>query len=130
MEGEHHRGTQAEPLSDRDKHILRTYGKLPSRGLLGPQAKTRVYFDSGDFALSAASRMSDNGAVQPGTAHPIRASISHPYAPIPNTSNVTNDANEGFPGDKHPSFEIAESPLGQGTKSEEEYIRNSKGSIE
>ncbi|KAL6236243.1 hypothetical protein BDW75DRAFT_207417 [Aspergillus navahoensis] len=129
MEGQHHRETPAEPLSDRDKHILRTYGKLPSRGLLGPQAKKRVYFDSGDFALSAASRMSDNGAVQLGTAHPVRANISHPNAPIPNTSNVAKEANEGLHGDKHPSPEISESPLGQETKSEEEYICDSKGSI-
>ncbi|KAL4751769.1 hypothetical protein BDW72DRAFT_172980 [Aspergillus terricola var. indicus] len=124
---EGHKGTHTEPLSDRDKHILRTYGKLPRRDLLGLQAKKRVYFDSGDFALSAASRMSDNGVVQPGTAHPVRASISHPYAPIPNSSNAPNNANEDLHGDKHPSPEIAESPLGQGTKAEEEYIWDSKG---
>ncbi|KAL4814780.1 hypothetical protein BDW67DRAFT_186340 [Aspergillus spinulosporus] len=126
MDGEHHRRTNAEPLSDRDKHILRTYGKLPCRDLLGLQGKKRVYFDSGDFALSAASKMSDNGAVQPGTAHPTRASISHPYAPIPSTSNAPNNANEGFCGDKNPSPEIAESPLGQGTKSEEENMWEGK----
>ncbi|KAL4772956.1 hypothetical protein BDW60DRAFT_206718 [Aspergillus nidulans var. acristatus] len=130
MDGEHHRGTHAEPLSDRDKHILRTYGKLPRRDLLGLQAKKRVYFDSGDFALSAASKMSDNGAVQPGTAHPVRASISHPYAPLPGTSNAPNNANKGFHGDKHPSPEITESPLGQWTQreeEEEEYHGTAKG---
>ncbi|KAL4973080.1 hypothetical protein BDW66DRAFT_142975 [Aspergillus desertorum] len=116
MEGEQHRETHAEPLSDRDQHMLRTYGKLPRRDLLGLRAKKRVYFDSGDFALYAASKMSDdNGAVQPGTAHPVRASISHPYAPLPGTSNAPNNANESFHGDKHPSPEIAESPLGQET---------------
>lgn len=71
-------------------------------------------------------RKTDNGAIQTGTSHPVRESISHPYAPIPNTSNVTNDANEGF-HDKNPSTEIADSPLSQGTKTEEEYISDSKG---
>lgn len=38
--------------------------------------------------------MTDDGPVQSGTAHPARDSISHPYTPIPNTSNVTNNTNE------------------------------------
>lgn len=54
----------------------------------------RTYFDSGDFALSATDHMSDDGAIQTGTAHPHRESISHPYAPIPAASNVDKDANE------------------------------------
>ncbi|KAL3434278.1 hypothetical protein BDV09DRAFT_170088 [Aspergillus tetrazonus] len=127
MDGEQLRESHTEPLSDRDKHILGTYGTLPRRDLLGLRAKKRVYFDSGDFALSAASKMSDNGAVQPGTAHPVRASISHPYAPLPGTSNAPNNANESFHGDKNPSLEIAESPLGQETQSDGEYIWESKG---
>ena len=69
----------------------------------------------------------DNGAVQPGTAHPVRASISHPYAPLPGTSNAPNNANENFHGDKNPSPEIAESPLGQETQPDEEYIWENKG---
>ncbi|RAQ74960.1 hypothetical protein COH20_012419 [Aspergillus flavus] len=53
----------------------------------------RRYFDSGDLALSAADRVTDNGAIQTGAAHPIRESISRPYAPVPNTSNANKDAN-------------------------------------
>ncbi|KAL4759139.1 uncharacterized protein BDW70DRAFT_161920 [Aspergillus foveolatus] len=129
MDGEQLRETPTEPLSERDKHVLRTYGKLPRRDLLGLRAKKRGgYFDSGDFALSAASKTSeDNGAVQPGTAHPVRASISHPYAPLPGTSNAPNNANESVYGDKHPSPEIAKSPLGYETQPDEEYFWDSKG---
>lgn len=54
--------------------------------------KERTYFDSGDFALSAADRVTDNGAIY--REHPHRESISHPYAPIPAASNVDRDANE------------------------------------
>lgn len=56
--------------------------------------KERTYFDSGDFALSAADHETDNGAIHTGRAHPQRGSISHPYAPIPADSNVNKDANE------------------------------------
>lgn len=58
------------------------------------EKQERTYFDSGDFALSATDHMSDDGAVQTGTEHPHRDSISHPYAPIPAASNVDMDANE------------------------------------
>ncbi|KAE8367653.1 hypothetical protein BDV27DRAFT_154798 [Aspergillus caelatus] len=61
------------------------------------------YFDSGDFALSAAHRMADEGAIQTGTSHPIRASISHPFSPVPNASNVSRDANKDvLTQGKHP----------------------------
>lgn len=56
--------------------------------------KERTYFDSGDFALSAADRVTDNGAIHTGREHPHCESISHPYAPIPAASNVDRDANE------------------------------------
>lgn len=56
--------------------------------------KERTYFDSGDFALSAADRETDNGAFQTGKLHPQRDDISHPYAPIPAASNVDKDAIE------------------------------------
>ncbi|KAJ0421141.1 hypothetical protein BJY00DRAFT_282669 [Aspergillus carlsbadensis] len=115
MAAEKDKETDTNPLSERDKHILSIYGRVPSGGSLGQQAKQRVYFDSGDFALSAANRKTDNGAIQTGTSHPVRESISLPYAPIPNTSNVTTGANEGFHG-KPSSTELADSPLSQRTK--------------
>lgn len=40
--------------------------------------------------------MTDNGTIQTGKAHPHRESISHPYAPVPNTSNVDKDASENL----------------------------------
>ncbi|KAE8358564.1 hypothetical protein BDV27DRAFT_137512 [Aspergillus caelatus] len=45
------------------------------------EQKERRYFDSGDLALSAAEKMTDDGPIQTGTAHPIRDSISRLYAP-------------------------------------------------
>ncbi|KAL2830715.1 hypothetical protein BJY01DRAFT_226974 [Aspergillus pseudoustus] len=113
MAAEKDKETDTKPLSECDKHILSIYGRVPSEGILGQQAKQRVYFDSGDFALSAANRKTDNGAIQTGTSHPVRESISLPYAPIPNTSNVTTGANEGF---HHSSTELADSPISQRTK--------------
>ncbi|KAJ5964331.1 Endosulphine [Penicillium vulpinum] len=85
-------GPDPEPLSKSENRLLKKYGKLPRRGLLAQ--KERTYFDSGDFALSAADRETDNGAVQTGRAHPHRESISHPYASIPASSNVDEDANQ------------------------------------
>lgn len=58
------------------------------------QKKERTYFDSGDFALSAADHETDNGAVRTGRAHPKRDSISQPYSPIPAASNVNKNANQ------------------------------------
>lgn len=77
----------------------------------------RKYFDSGDFALSAANRETDNGAIQTGGAYPHRESISHPYAPIPSSSNVEEDANE----DKYRNSASPErSPLLQQTDMKDE----------
>ncbi|OJJ57969.1 hypothetical protein ASPSYDRAFT_45943 [Aspergillus sydowii CBS 593.65] len=87
----------SESLSERDKRILKAYGKLPRLGSLGQQK--RVYFDSGDFALSRAHKEADDGAIQTGTVHPVRESIPHPHVPIPHEIN------------KSPSAEIAKSPL-------------------
>ncbi|KAL3461994.1 hypothetical protein BJX64DRAFT_259777, partial [Aspergillus heterothallicus] len=114
MNEEHH----SKPLSDRDKQILSIYGKVPSGGLLGRRAKERVYFDSGDFALSAAKRETDSGAIHTGTSHPVRGSISQPHAPIPNTSNVMIGADKGLYG-RSPSIELVDSPLSQGNASTE-----------
>ncbi|BCS27317.1 uncharacterized protein APUU_60365S [Aspergillus puulaauensis] len=83
-----------ESMTKSEKYHFSKYGKLPSRGLLDKRSHERTYFDSGDFALSATDHMSDDGAIQTGTEHPHRDSISHPYAPIPAASNVGKDANE------------------------------------
>jgi hypothetical protein len=77
--------------------------------------KERTYFDSGDYALSAADRVTDNGAIQTGKAHPHRDSISHPYAPIPAASNVDKDAIEDL---HRKSASPEESPLLQQTNIE------------
>lgn len=71
--------------------------------------------------------MTENGAVQTGTVHPARESISHPYAPIPNASNVTSNANEGF-RDTILGTKVADSPLSRGTESEEEGFFDRKDS--
>ncbi|KAJ6127524.1 hypothetical protein N7523_003136 [Penicillium sp. IBT 18751x] len=89
-----HKIPDPEPLSQSEERHFSKYGKLPRAGLRSQQSKERTYFDSGDFALSAADRETDNGAVNTGRAHPQRDSISHPYAPIPAASNVNKDANE------------------------------------
>jgi hypothetical protein len=67
-----------------------------------------------------------NGAIQTGTSHPVRESISHPYVPIPNTSNVAGGGNEDLHG-KNRSTELADSPRSQGTKPKDEDILESKG---
>jgi hypothetical protein len=54
----------------------------------------RTYFDSSDYALATADRVTDDGAIQTGKAHPHLDSISHPNAPIPAASNVDKDAIE------------------------------------
>ncbi|KAJ5937060.1 Endosulphine [Penicillium verhagenii] len=97
-----------EPLSKSESRLLEKYGKLPLGGSLAQKSKERTYFDSGDFALSTANRETDNGAIQTGRAHPYRESISHPYASIPASSNVDENANEDMYR-KSPS--IKKSPL-------------------
>ncbi|KAB8076975.1 hypothetical protein BDV29DRAFT_169155 [Aspergillus leporis] len=110
--------------SEREKRLLSTYGRLPRGGLLGQQSKNRTYFDSGDFALSAANRVTDNGAVQTGTAHPMRDSISHPNAPVPSTSNVNKDSNRDLHGKSSPEPEMTDSPLTQQNQFEDKDLRN------
>lgn len=86
---------KAEHPAERDKHLLRIYGKIPSRGnLLHHQLEGRKYFDSGDFALSQAKKSSDIGAVSTGSEHPVRRDISDPSCPVPSSSNVGDDANQ------------------------------------
>lgn len=96
----------------KDQHHLSKYGKLSLScgGLLSQKSQVirifsatmitsshsqeRTYFDSGDFALSSAHRVTDEGPIQTGRAHPRRESISHPYSPVPATSNAEKDANK------------------------------------
>lgn len=94
------------------------------RHVLTNSRKERTYFDSGDFALSAADRVTDNGAIQTGKAHPRRDSISHPYAPIPAASNVDKDAIEDV---YRKSASPEESPLLQQTNIEDAEPPNEEG---
>ncbi|KAJ5894675.1 hypothetical protein N7495_006366 [Penicillium taxi] len=83
-----------EPLSRSELLHFSKYGKLPRRSLLkNHMSKERTYFDSGDFALSAVRRVTDNGTIKTGIMHPHRESISHSFSPIPADSNVRKDAN-------------------------------------
>ncbi|KAB8068858.1 hypothetical protein BDV29DRAFT_161976 [Aspergillus leporis] len=100
-------------LSEREKHLLTNYGSLPHKGLLGQQFQKRTYFDSGDFALSTADRVTDDGAIHTGAAHPLRESISHPYAAVPSSSNVTENANNDMHGKKSPILEARRSSLAE-----------------
>ncbi|CAI7642170.1 unnamed protein product [Penicillium palitans] len=115
------KGPDPELLSESDKRNVRKYGKLPRGGLLAQQSKERIYFDSGDFALSAADRMTDNGVIKTGRAHPHRDSISHPYAPIPAASNVDKDATEDL---YRKSVDPEKSPLLQKRNIEDEEPTN------
>jgi hypothetical protein len=51
-------------------------------------------FDFGDFTLSTAHRVTDDGANQTGKAHLHRGSISLPYSLVSTTSNAEVDANQ------------------------------------
>lgn len=62
-----------------------------------PRSKTdhdqeRKYFDSGDFALSAAGKASSTGPIQTGKEHPLLKGISHLSSPVPKGSNVNSNA--------------------------------------
>lgn len=87
------------------------------------EQKERRYFDSGDLALSAADRVTDNGEIKTGAAHPMRDSISRPYAPVPINSNVENDANRDFSGMKCPIPEMVDSPLHQQNQKGDKKMR-------
>ncbi|KAH7025187.1 uncharacterized protein B0I36DRAFT_332629 [Microdochium trichocladiopsis] len=89
-----------KPSAEGDERLLNLYGKIPTRGdLLHHQLEGRKYFDSGDFALSQAHKCSNIGAVNTGSEHPFRKSISHPLSPVPTSSNVDNDANQQLQGE-------------------------------
>ncbi|KAL3262699.1 hypothetical protein ABHI18_002512 [Aspergillus niger] len=121
-----HNESQIESLTEDEKRLLRTYGRLPRPGV--QQSKGRKYFDSGDYALSAANKASDDsGLVQSGTAHPLRESISRPHAPVPTISNINKDAYRDLNAQKSPSPEIVESPLHQRTNIESEKTEHKNG---
>ncbi|KAK7178253.1 cAMP-regulated phosphoprotein family protein [Paraphaeosphaeria sporulosa] len=91
----------SEPLTEQDVRLLRRYGKLPAReDLLDHQLERRKYFDSGDFAVSHAYRVSDIGQIRTGTEHPLRMGISHPLSPVPASSNIKGDSGEQKKGVK------------------------------
>jgi hypothetical protein len=115
-----HTYSEFKPPNEEDQRLLRLYGKIPTRGdLLQHQLKIstrcnlfqpvwiplirlstpgRKYFDSGDFALSQAYKSSSAGAVETGSEHPHREKISHPFSPVPSSSNVDEDANRQVQG--------------------------------
>lgn len=62
--------------------------------------------------------MTDNGTIKTGTVHPLRESISHPYAAVPHSSNVNQDAGQDYHVLKAPTTPPA-SPLHSPTDSDE-----------
>ncbi|OJZ79951.1 hypothetical protein ASPFODRAFT_38481 [Aspergillus luchuensis CBS 106.47] len=81
----------SQTSSEDEKRPPTPYSKQPhSGGLLGRQSraatdeqKERRYFDSGDLALSAADKVTDNGEIKTGAAYPMRDSISRPAFVVP-----------------------------------------------
>jgi hypothetical protein len=61
----------------------------------------------------------------------VRGSISHPNAPIPNTSNVVTGADDGFHGKSYPGAEPVASPLSQESESMgEDYFGQENGGVD
>jgi hypothetical protein len=102
-----------QALTPEERRLTHLYGKLPAKGHLldhqlevllipySPMSKhgrsnrlfqARQYFDSGDFALSAAHKGSNIGAITTGARHPLREGVSHPASAVPGSSNVDNAA--------------------------------------
>lgn len=82
--------------------------------------QTRKYFDSGDFALSAAHKPSDIGAIITGAGHPLRCDVPHPACPVPSSSNVEKGANwELGGGTPTPTEGTKETHLHEGTSLED-----------
>ncbi|KAL5363412.1 hypothetical protein BJX96DRAFT_118468 [Aspergillus floccosus] len=87
----------SQPLSGEERRALSD--RLPHQScLLREQSEHRKYFDSGDLALSAAHCETELGPIHTGENHPTRENISHPYAPVPSSSNVNKNANKCFHG--------------------------------
>jgi hypothetical protein len=89
------------------------------------QQKERKYFDSGDFALAATSKTTDNGIINTGVTHPHRENISRPHTAVPANSNVQEDANENLQDRKSGDFVMTGSPLGQHTDQQSKKTRES-----
>lgn len=76
--------------------------------------------------------MTDEGPIQTGRAHPRRKSISHPYSPVPATSNADKDANRDLYWRsasplRTPSPLRSPSPLHEPTFIEDEKPTNNEG---
>ncbi|EGY18639.1 uncharacterized protein VDAG_09165 [Verticillium dahliae VdLs.17] len=78
--------------TEKDDRFQHMYGKLPTRTDLLHHQLERMYFDSGDFALTAAHKASNIGNIQSGDKHPLVENISRPSAPVPSGSNVDDNA--------------------------------------
>jgi hypothetical protein len=90
------------------------------------QNKERKYFDSGDFALTATGKATENGVLNTGEIHPHRESIWRPHASVPGSSNVQEDANENLQDQKSDDFVMTESPLHQHTDQQSTKTANSE----
>jgi len=87
--------TKTDNTVDQEQHLLKLYGKLPSkRDLLQSRIKERKYFDSGDFALSAAHKATTDAScpLKTGHQHPLLQNLPHLSSPVPSSSNVNEDA--------------------------------------
>lgn len=107
--------------------LIITSLKWASRAILNEfkwQNKERKYFDSGDFALTATGKATDNGVLNTGEIHPRRESISRPHASVPRNSNVQEDANENLQDQKSDDFVTTKSPLHQHTDQQSKKTAN------
>ncbi|CAH0014510.1 unnamed protein product [Clonostachys rhizophaga] len=104
--------------NNRAERLQEIYRRTPRRDLLNHQLDERRYFDSGDFALSQAQRGSDIGKIKTGTQHPRRESISHPRAPMPDSSNADESANKGLQDQEKSSEPQNQSHLHEMARSE------------
>ncbi|KAL2869759.1 uncharacterized protein BJX67DRAFT_346927 [Aspergillus lucknowensis] len=112
------KGLSGMSPSENEQRILQKYGRLPQSAIARSRrlSRERKYFDSGDMALSSVglgSGINSNDPVHTGTEHPHRESISRPYAPVPNTSNVSEGANSEPHHQEHPLLKKAPSHLDQ-----------------
>jgi hypothetical protein len=67
--------------------------------------------------------------MKPGVAHPRRESISRPHAPVPEASNVNEDANEKYHDQKSGTSDMINSPLYQLPEPSEKIVNSSDGPI-
>ncbi|CRK41849.1 hypothetical protein BN1723_015970 [Verticillium longisporum] len=104
--------TDSEAPTEKEDRLRQMYGKLPTRTDLLHHQLERKYFDSGDFALTAAHKGSNIGSIQSGKEHPLVENISRPSAPVPSCSNV--DDNAGRKNASQMSKTIHASGIGRG----------------